>query len=116
VVRCITWLRLGSCSEGGEGKGRPHDPLLAESGKVYEAFGANLESPEGQSAGHFADSEALLAFLQEHPDTAYHLDPVPGPARLHEGPADPGRDVFCGEVRFDSRTGGVVVTRSRYTA
>ena len=52
--------------------------FLAESGKVYEAFGANLESPEGQSAGHFADSEALLAFLQEHPDTAYHLDPVPG--------------------------------------
>ena len=90
--------------------------FLAESGKVYEAFDANLESPQGQSAGHFADSEALRAFLRGHPDTAYHLDPVPGPARLHEGPADPGRDVFCGEVRYDSRTGGVVVTRSRYTA
>ena len=90
--------------------------FLAESGKVYEALDANLESPGGQSAGHFADSEALRAFLREHPDTVYHLDPVPGPARLHEGPADPDRGVFCGEVRYDSRTGGVVVTRSRYTA
>ena len=90
--------------------------FLAESGKVYEAFDANLESPEGQSAGHFTDSEALLVFLRGHPDTAYHLDPVPGPTRPHEGPADPGRDIFCGEVKYDSRTRGVVVAKSRYTA
>ena len=90
--------------------------FLAESGKVYETFDANLESPRGRSAGRFADSEALVAFLREHPDTAYHLDPVPGRARPHEGPADPARDVFCGEVKYDSATGTVVVTRSRYTA
>ena len=90
--------------------------FLAESGKVYEALDTNLEAPTGQSAGRFADSEALRAFLRQHPDTAYHLDPVPGRARLHEGPPDPDRDVFCGEVKYDSCTGAVVVTRSRYTA
>src|SRR5262249_46864943 len=63
--------------------------FLAESGKVYEALDTNLEAPTGQSAGRFADSEELRAFLRQHPDTAYHLDPVPGWARLHEGPPDP---------------------------
>jgi hypothetical protein len=90
--------------------------FVAESGKVYEATDANLESPQGQSAGRFAGSEELRAFLRRHPDTAYHLDPVPGRARLYDGPLDPDRDIFCREVRYDSRTGAVVGTRSRYTA
>jgi len=85
--------------------------------RLCEAMDWSLYSVRGERI-HLQSEAALIAFLQSHPDTEYHLRNY----RLRED-MDPHREIddphaaaygpesghlFCGAVRYDSVVGRVV--------
>lgn len=77
-------------------------------GKYVECVGgAYLKDATGKAVGLFKSAAQVKKFLQNNPDQDYQLEPPFGLARLlHAGP-DPNASLFCGRVRFDSKSGTV---------
>jgi hypothetical protein len=73
---------------------------------------ARLKQVNNDPIRFFNTTGQLLAYLKEHADTDFRLEPVQAGQQLEGtnaamyGPAN--GDIFCGQVRFDSATDAVV--------
>ena len=88
--------------------------ILTTTGGLVEVVHALLKRPDGTKLRYFSRSEGVIKYLQQHPDQDFLLEASKMGTILVDTTKDQYGpefgDVFCGQVKFDSKTKQVMCT------